>query len=165
MFKNLDTVQYAVVDTETSGLTRSDVVVQCAIGLYDSEGNAVSTYNKLWKLPSSVTMNPRAQEVHMITPETLDAEGVPAYDELCIVLDLLQTLRAAGIPIVAHNKKFDTRMLCQTAVAHEIANWDIENGDMFCTMSAAKVHIGLRDKAGKLKAPSNAECYSFFFWS
>ena len=160
---DLDCVSFAVIDTETSGLTRDDVVIQCAIGFYDSDGNSLSIYNKYWQLPSGLLINSRAQEVHQISPEDLETKGVSAHTELCALNTVLKNLKTHAIPIVAHNAKFDSRMLRQTATIHGVIDWHLQHEDFFCTMTSAKSHVGALDRSGKLKAPSNSECYKFLF--
>lgn len=160
---DLDCVGFAVLDTETSGLTRNDVVIQCAIGFYDSDGHSLFIYNKYWQLPAGLLINSRAQEVHQITPKDLETKGVSAHVELCELKTVFQNLKTRAIPIVAHNARFDSRMLRQTATIHGVIDWHLQHEDLFCTMTSAKSHVGALNRSGKLKAPSNSECYEFLF--
>lgn len=161
MFQSsLDATNYAVVDTETSGVSRRDVVIQCAVGLYDEHGTELSHYAEYWQLAPGVEVNPRAQEVHHITPETLETRGLEPTREIAALAELLAGLEARNVPIVAHNASFDARLLSQTAAA-----WGVPWNDtsFFCTMKAALPHVGLLNKSGRPKMPSNAECYRFLF--
>jgi DNA polymerase III epsilon subunit-like protein len=157
---NMSKVDYAVLDTETSGLSRNDVVVQFAIGLYDASGLLLDHYNRLWKLPAGISMNKMAQRVHNISPTVLEQEGWDSRRELHLVHDILHRLSLHNKTVVAHNAAFDTRLLNQTAAVQAIEEWDIPT-PLFCTMSSARQHI--LGPNGTKKSPSNVECYRHFF--
>lgn len=162
MLQNFDTIEYAVLDTETSGVSRQDVVIQCAIAFYDSSGTEISHYNEYWKLPPNIEINPRAQEVHNITTDMLAEKGLDPEKEIAVISNLLTTLHNHKICIVAHNASFDARLLSQTAVACGV-RWNFDSCNLFCTMKAARSHIGLLNASGRPKMPSNSECYQFLF--
>ena len=151
---------FSVLDTETSGLSRRDVVIQCALAVYEADGTLCERYNEYWQLPEGLRIDPRAAAVHGITAATLDAQGRPGGGEVRTLQSRLHDLRTRGVPIVAHNAAFDVRMLRQTAEAHG-ADWDLAAEDVFCVMRAAKPILQLPACNGRPKAPTNVECYSF----
>lgn len=156
---DLNVINYAVVDTETSGLTKKDVVIQCAIGFYDSNGKESFVYNKYWTLPPGLAIDKRAEDVHKITHEFIESNGLDAGKELIAILAVLKRLRASDIRIVAHNAAFDARLLKQTAAAHNVEEWDLDVKDLYCTMAASKFKMNLVGASGRIKAPSNLECF------
>ena len=156
----LERCSYCVLDTESTGLSGEDVVLQCAVGLFDSDGKLMQLYDRLWNLPPGVKISMRAYKVHKIGYKKLNALGMPAARQLRIVHGMLKRLRERGVPIVAHNSAFDVRLLQQTAVKHGVDEWDLTKEQVFCTMQRAKPHAGLTsEKTGKMKAPSNLELY------
>ena len=156
----LERCAYAVFDTETTGFSGVDVVLQCALGLFDGDGRLLQAYDRLWKLPPGVKIAKRAYEVHKIGYRRLARDGMDAAPQVRIVLRTLRRLRERRVPLVAHNAAFDVRLLQQTATAHGVNEWDIEKRDVLCTMQTAKPYTNLvSKKTGKLKAPSNVELY------
>ena len=152
--------EFAVLDTETSGLSSNDCAVQMAIGFFRADGSAMGFYSKYWKLPTGCKMSPSAVRVHKITASALERDGVDAGPEIRAVHRILQTMKRRGKRIVAHNASFDVRMLKQTAAKTGFSEWYIDTADIFCTMQSAKALCGLVSvKTGRAKAPSNSELY------
>jgi len=122
-----------VLDTETTGTSKMDAVVELAYVLYDNSGKQVFSFNELWA--TDVSMNPFAQRIHKITVQDLQKNGrdpragLEDFGRLCE-----EVLQKNGI-IVAHNKAFDARMLRQTATQVG-ASWP--DPEMFCTMQGCK---------------------------
>jgi DNA polymerase III alpha subunit (gram-positive type) len=156
----LDSCAYCVFDTETSGTSNSDVVIQFALGLFAEDGRALQFYDRLWKLPPNVRINKRAYDVHKIGCARLNRDGMDAKAQMFIIARMLGKLKARGVRIVAHNSGFDIRMLKQTAAAHGVSNWAFDKEETFCTMAHARDCVkAISTKTGKLKMPSNLECY------
>lgn len=153
---------FAVLDTETSGLSGQDVVLQFAMGLFNDAGKLMLLYDRIWKIPANVKISKRAYDVHKIDYKRIRKEGMDTAPQLRIVLGMLRRLKERGIPVCAHNKSFDVRMLRQTALRQGVNDWDVEAQDVLCTMQLAKPRTGLTSaKTGRPKAPSNAELYRF----
>lgn len=158
----LERCAYAVFDTETTGLSARDVVLQCALGLFDRDGRLLQAYDRLWKLPPGVRITKRAYSVHKIGYKRLERDGMDAAPQVRIVLRTLRRLRERRVPVVAHNAAFDARLLEQTAERHGVREWDIDKRDVLCTMQMAKPYTNLvSKKTGKPKAPGNVELYRY----
>ncbi|ARU04728.1 hypothetical protein CCO03_08610 [Comamonas serinivorans] len=97
----------AIVDTETTGLQSHDEPITCAILLAEirmPKGSLVRVVDKYYgKREPNVVISEGAQLVHGLTFE--DVRG-HVFDSL----HMEKMLRSAGI-VVAHNAKFDRRML------------------------------------------------------
>lgn len=153
---------YAVFDTESTGLSGEDVVLQFAMGLFDENGRLIQLYDRIWKIPANVKISRRAFEVHKIDYRRVRQDGMDTAPQLRIVLRTMRRLKERGVPVAAHNKGFDVRLLKQTALRHGVDEWDVEAGDIVCTMQRAKPHTNLVSaKTGRPKAPSNLELYQF----
>ena len=152
--------EFVVFDTETSGLSNKDCIVQLALGFYAAKGNCLGSYSRLWKLPPDVHISNRAAGIHRIQDSQLREEGCDAIPELKSVLTIMRTMRDRKKRIIAHHVEFDHRMLARTYDNHiGPKEWDVETSDMFCTMKNAKRHCNCTDKLGRLKAPTNSELF------
>lgn len=156
-----DVCDFAVFDTETSGLSRQDCAIQVAIAFFDSDGNLIGSYDKLWKLPHGRRVSRGSYEIHKISDQKLAKEGVEALTELSRVSHIFATVKRRRKKIVAHNASFDARILKQTATQHEFQGWTPSQEEVFCTMRSATPFCGLvSQKTGRTKAPSNAQLYN-----
>lgn len=157
--KLCEIAHYCVFDTETSGLSAKDCVIQFAIGFYDQNGSQIGFYDRLWKLPSGTRISQGSFKVHKISMERLNQEGCETSIEIEKIMKYMQEMRGRKKMIIAHNATFDVRMLAQTARSWGKI-WCISADDVFCTMKSSKVHCGLTStKTGRPKAPSNTELY------
>lgn len=159
-----ETAEFAVFDTETSGLSSSDCAVQVAIGFFDANGKAIGFYERLWRLPEGKKISHGSYLIHKITMKMLAEDGMHTPHELRKVARFFSRMKARGKAVVAHNANFDVRILKQTAQQHGVEDWNLSYRDVFCTMTNAKHRCGLKSqKTGKPKAPSNAELYKVLF--
>ncbi|WP_274585338.1 3'-5' exonuclease [Neisseria leonii] len=95
------------IDTETTGLTRDDCIVQLAlVRLNPLTFETEERYGTL--VYTDVPVHPKAQAVHGISPEML--AGAPSWEEVLRDSPLLPWLESADI-ILGHNVGFDLRML------------------------------------------------------
>jgi DNA polymerase III epsilon subunit-like protein len=156
----VNSCSFAVFDTETTGLSAVDVVLQCALVLFDEQGNVLEKYDKIWNLPPGTKISSRAYRVHKIGYKRINAVGLRTEPQLRTVLATLQRLRERKVPIVAHNASFDCRLLRQTAERHGVHDWDFEVGHALCTMRRALPFTTcVSSKTNKAKPPSNTELY------
>ena len=157
----IERCSFAVFDTETTGLSRNDVVLQFALALFDESGKMLQSYNRLWTLPENVQISRSAYNVHKIGYRRLREDGMAAAPQLRVVQKQLARLLERKVPIVAHNASFDVRLLKQTADKHEV-EWDFAIEHTFCTMKNSKPYTNIFSiKTGKPKSPSNTELYEF----
>ena len=152
---------FAVFDTETTGTSSKDVVIQMCLLVYDKNGSLLHTYNEFWKLAADITINPMAEATHKISKQMLDEQGIDPEVEIVKTIYVFQTLLKRNISLVAHNASFDNRLLKQTAQKYNV-DWPFDASNFFCTQKASRQHVQARDKLGKIKAPSNLELYMFF---
>jgi len=162
-----DRASFVVLDTETTGFTKKDVVLQFALGVFNEEGKLLSCYNRIWNLPPRVSIAKRAFKVHKISYSRLRREGLAAAGQMRLVQAVLSRLQERGLPVVAHNGTFDVRLLQQTADAHGLGrlDWHLPASDVFCTMKRSRKILNLPSKANpkRTKAPSNAELYRHLY--
>lgn len=120
---------YAVVDVETTGLTRADRIVSVAVELLDGQG----TVTGRWSTLVDPLRDPGPVHIHGLTTERL--AGAPTFDK--VADDLSEYL--AGRVLVAHNAPFDWGMLT-AEYARIDATWPMER--RLCTMALAR-HLEL----------------------
>ena len=152
---------FAVFDTETTGTSGQDVVIQMCIVMYDVNGHVQYIYNQYWKMPDDTFMSPMAEATHHISKEMLENKGLDGNMEIEHTIRIFNTLIQHNIPLVAHNASFDNRLLKQTAQKNG-KPWPFDTKDFFCTQRASRKHVNAKDKLGRTKAPSNVELYMYF---
>jgi len=155
-----DNANFVIFDTETTGISKNDVVIQMCYILHTEDGKVIDTYNRYWKKPDNIFINPRAQRTHRISKHILEQHGYDTRQELANIIKKFETFRQNNIKIIAHNVAFDNRLLSQTCIRHQI-EWPFEKEDFFCTMKNARSYVNARDVNGNVKAPTNVELYKF----
>ncbi|MBL0550690.1 3'-5' exonuclease [Aeromonas caviae] len=90
------------LDTETTGLSNTDQIIEISICTYDKK----VVFNSI--LNSKVKCSEQARAIHHITDEQI-ADGMPIQSAKAILLTLLE-----GKTIISFNADFDCRMLYQT---------------------------------------------------
>lgn len=93
----------AVVDVETTGLYRTDRVVEIAIVTMDTSGNVIDEFDSL----VNPLRDPGPTWIHGVTASMV--ADAPTFDDIA---DHVAT-RLHGTVVVGHNLRFDTRMLDQ----------------------------------------------------
>ncbi|OIV38984.1 DNA polymerase III subunit epsilon [Mangrovactinospora gilvigrisea] len=124
---------YAVVDVETTGLSRTDRIVSAAVYRLDGHGEVVDH----WYSPVNPLRDPGPVWIHGLTSELL--ADAPTFPEVAEEL----TARLAGRVLVAHNARFDWTML-----AREFARCGGEAAveERLCTIVLSKeLALPLRD--------------------
>lgn len=94
---------YAVVDVETTGLSRDDRIISAAVYRLDTRGDVVDH----WYTLVNPERDPGPTWIHGLTTDVLD--GAPLFPE--IVAEL--SARLDGRVLVAHNAMFDWSMLAR----------------------------------------------------
>jgi DNA polymerase-3 subunit epsilon len=120
---------FAVVDTETTGFSHTDHVIEVGIAVCDSRGQVTGTWGSLIDPGRGVPVG--ASEIHGITREMLD--GAPSFAEVAGFLSQI----LAGRLFVGHNASFDTRMLTAeyTRLGHSVP---LAKGQYLCTMQHSR---------------------------
>ena len=162
---------YLLFDTETTGIpsytaSASDPkqarIVQLAAVLLDEKYIERQSFCFLIK-PSGDNwiMNPGAQKAHGISKEDCLKYGI----EIGLALDLFNNIYDRSMIRIAHNIKFDSRMieieqmLCDIAVD---ASWGVPNFNV-CTMVGTTEICKLPGRNGAYKWPKLQELHTFLF--
>lgn len=140
-----------VFDTETTGLSASDIVIQLGYVLMLSDGTILSEYEKI--LRGDIPSNPFALKVHHIKNQTVRSSPYDIEEELTAFLALAHRVTSLGGRLVAHNAKFDVRLLQQTAAAVGMQAFDL--GEVFCTATKLK-RVSTAERGATCK---NADVY------
>lgn len=133
--QNLTRRPYFVLDTETTGLSASDEILQ--IGIVDSDGATV--LNQLIK--PTIPIPSGASAIHGFTDR--DVADAPSFKQVYIRLSTL----LAGQVVVAYNMDFDWRMLQQTAARYSLP--DLRLGKRHCAMKQYARFKGVRQNNGR----------------
>jgi DNA polymerase-3 subunit epsilon len=94
---------YAVVDVETTGLSRTDRIVSAAVYRVDARGEVVDH----WYSPVNPKRDPGPVWIHGLTSELL--ADAPTFPQIAEEL----AARLSGRVLVAHNARFDWTMLAR----------------------------------------------------
>ena len=107
----LSSMTFAVLDTETTGLSRSDRVVELAVQRIDGNGHPLhQRFDSLINPGPEVNMKPKATQINGITDAMIHAADVPFFNT--VHQKLTQLLE--GSVIVAHTSHFDERLIRQS---------------------------------------------------
>ncbi|MFS0895056.1 histone-like nucleoid-structuring protein Lsr2 [Microbacterium sp. 179-I 3D3 NHS] len=124
----------AVVDVETTGLSpRRDRVVELAVVRIDGEGNVLDEWSTRFNPEGSVG----ATHIHGIT----DADVMTAPFFRDVAPQLIPYI--AGVPIAAHNAKFDLAFL---QAEFQRAGWDTPRLPAFCTLDRSREYFPELDR-------------------
>lgn len=158
---------YLFFDTETTGLPKSwqapitDInnwprLIQIAWVLSDQQGQRLAKHESIIK-PKNFTIPIEASQVHGITTERAQQEGVPlntALDQFLWALKQSKTL-------VAHNIKFDEKIIGAELIRQKI-NPNVLNINKICTMESATNYCQLPGPYG-YKWPRLSELHQKLF--
>ena len=123
-----------VLDTETTGLSKSDVVIEMGYLVYDEHEEEVERYNRLWRQERK--SHPGAQNCHKIPYRDVLASPFTPREEVDKLQAKMDRVWASGGVVVAHNSKFDCRLIAQTAyMAGTVVKF---KKPVFCTMEHAR---------------------------
>ena len=169
-----------VFDTETSGLPEKDAsiydkskwpyIIQLSYILYDLSNNSSLIKNNYIKLDESITISQESFNIHNISREILNAQGihiVPALKEFN------ECLKICDI-VVGHNISFDKRLIFVECFRHNVTQYFIRYEDNkkihkpeFCTMKNTTQFCKLErlSKTNQVynKMPKLSELYALLF--
>ena len=104
-------------DLETTGRDpRTALIVTATLVMVDEQGRAASSAE--WLVDPGVPIPAEAAEVHGVTTERAQAEGMPAAQGVAEITETLRDLFAAGIPVVAFNGVYDFTVMDREARRH-----------------------------------------------
>lgn len=107
---------FLAFDTETTGVDpEGDRIVTAAIVHFEA-GEPTDTHE--WLLKVDVPIPPGSTEVHGITDEMSQTQGI---DQRQALTEIHRHLTASGLPIVAFNAPFDIAMLNANLIRQDIA--------------------------------------------
>lgn len=169
-----------VFDTETSGLPEKEAsiydkskwpyIVQLSYILYDLSNNTSLIKNNYIKLDESVTISQESFNIHNISREILNEQGINIVDAL---KEFNECLKICDI-VVGHNISFDKRLIFVECFRHNITQYFtqfINNQKIhkteFCTMKNTTQFCKLErlSKTNQVynKMPKLSELYLILF--
>jgi DNA polymerase-3 subunit epsilon len=119
-----DKLEYVSFDVETTGLNKSDRIVEIGFVAF-SDGKVIEEWSTLLNPLRDIGKS----NIHGITPTMVSA--APLFED--VINDIFRMIN--GRVLVAHNLSFDVRMLIQE---FNRANTQGEIGKGFCTMIASR---------------------------
>ena len=169
-----------VFDTETTGLqekgasiydkSRWPYIIQLSYILYDISNNSTFIKNNYIKLDNSIVISQESFNIHNISREILDSQGINIVDAL---KEFNKYLKLCDI-VVGHNISFDKRLIFVECFRHNICqnftqfknNQQIHKSE-FCTMKNTTEfckleRLGVSNKVYN-KQPKLSELYSLLF--
>ena len=169
-----------VFDTETSGLPEKDAsiydkskwpyIVQLSYILYDLSNNSSLLKNNYIKLDESVTISQESFNIHNISREILNAQGIHIVQAL---KEFNECLKLCDI-VVGHNISFDKRLIFVECFRHNVTQYFTEfinnqkiHKSEFCTMKNTAQFCNL-ERLSKTyqvynKMPKLSELYLILF--
>jgi DNA polymerase-3 subunit epsilon len=108
----------AAYDIETTGTdTENDRIVTAAVSIV---GGGQESESRTWLVDPGVEIPAEATSVHGITTEKARTEGQSAASAVAEITEVLATVVAEDIPIVAFNARFDLTILDREARRHGV---------------------------------------------
>jgi DNA polymerase III epsilon subunit-like protein len=150
-----------VFDTETTGFTKKDYVLQLAWAAVSDQGKREVEESKIVQIPFDMLVPKRSTEIHRLTTRDVRERGVPPVPVIEQFLRDCARVQDAGGRVVAHNAPFDVRLINQT-LRRQGASFECDV-DVFCLQKHTRVHSPLLDKRGRRKPFKNEELHEFLF--
>jgi DNA polymerase-3 subunit epsilon len=122
--RNLDEIEFVVIDTETTGLFSRDRIIE--IGVVAFKGKDIL---EEWSTLINPMRDVGPTQIHGVTASMVSI--APTFGD--IANDLARLIN--GRVIICHNASFDIRMLKQEFERQKI---DVQLGKAFCTMIASR---------------------------
>jgi DNA polymerase-3 subunit epsilon len=169
-----------VFDTETTGLQEKGAsiydkskwpyIIQLSYIYYDLSNNSALIKNNYIKIDKSVIISPESFNIHSISREILDCQGINIVDALKEFNDYLKDCDI----VVGHNISFDKRLIFVECFRHNIKQYFTQfnkQGQIvkpeFCTMKNTTDFCKLErlSKTNQVynKNPKLSELYSILF--
>lgn len=125
---------FAIIDVETTGLSpRMNRVVELAIVRVDSSGQILDEWSSRFNPEGPVG----ATHIHGITQS--DVDRAPLFRDLAGTI----ASRLSGLPIAAHNARFDLQFM---RYEFDRAGWDLPRVPSFCTLDGSHHYLPNLDR-------------------
>lgn len=125
---------FVVIDVETTGLSpKADRVLELAMVRVDQRGNVVDEWSTRFNPEGPVG----ATHIHGITQR--DVERAPLFRDLAASI----VPQIAGLPIAAHNARFDLSFL---RAEFRRAGWDVPWLPAYCTLEGSRHYMPHLDR-------------------
>lgn len=158
---------YLFFDTETTGLPRNwkapvedtdnwPRMVQLAWMLYNDKGEKLDSKDFIIR-PDGFTIPAESAKIHGITTERANKEG----DDLKYVLALFSDYIKRSAKLVAHNMKFDEKIVGAEFIRNNIDS-KLFRKERLCTMVGSKEYCNISGRFG-LKWPTLSELHIKLF--
>jgi DNA polymerase-3 subunit epsilon len=118
----LDRMDWVLLDTETTGISAQDEIVQIAV-LSPQEDILLNTLVR-----PTQSIPPQSTAIHGITDA--DVVDAPSFPE---VFEKLQTI-TAGKTVIIYNAQFDLRLIRQTLTRHSVPSLGMDDDQAECAM-------------------------------
>lgn len=126
--------EFAIVDVETTGLSpRANRILELAVLRVDAHGTVVDEWVSRFNPQGPVG----ATHIHGIT--AADVANAPLFHELAPEI----AHRISGLPLVAHNARFDLAFM-RSEFSH--AGWDLPWLNSFCTLQGSHHYLPRLDR-------------------
>ena len=150
MIKNIIKSTRAVLDIENGGFSQNAGIVEIALLVIDENYQPLEKYSAIIQpyfiegTEELMSYSRKAAEIHGITIEDQEREGVPPRESVKEIEDILQTYNVQEF--IGHNiKKFDAPRMAQ--FFDRFSTYKKENPfeakELTCTMEMAKNYISL----------------------
>jgi len=126
----LGRIDWVILDTETTGISPYDEIVQIAVLAPDGEALLDSLIRPTRAIPSGATL------IHGITDA--DVADAPSFP---VIFPRLKEI-IAGKTVVIYNAPFDVRLVRQTLAKHRVASPGIEDEQVECAMLQYSAWVG-----------------------
>ena len=142
---------FVAIDFETANYKRTSI---CSVGIVIvRNGEIVERIHRLVRPTPNYYVAQFSNEIHGIYFE--DTVGEPPFDKVWEELAPL----VEGLPLVAHNKRFDENVLLDTLAHYGVRH---PNFDFYCTLEAARKQIP-KAVIGNHKLPSVCQYLGIYF--
>lgn len=126
--------QFVVMDVETTGLSpKKDRVLELALVRVDQQGEVIDEWSTRFNPEGPVG----ATHIHGITQR--DVERAPLFRDLATMI----VPQIAGLPIAAHNARFDLSFL---RAEFRRAGWDVPWLPAYCTLEGSRHYMPHLDR-------------------
>ncbi len=126
----LQSTDWVILDTETTGTSDRDEIVQVAILSYDGKALLDTLVRPTQPIPMEATA------IHGLTNE--DVANAPVFPEVYAKIEEL----VHGKTIVIYNAQFDVRLIRQSLAKHNLLPTELDLGSVDCAMLMYSAWVG-----------------------